>query len=196
MAERIYYLIDLVGIDNVMTELSVVKSQVYRYRSGNSAMSFEKVAILAKLAEVNINWLATGKGKPKGMYAMQGFETVAIPFHDGSGNAPFKIDKEFFELDINVVLDSAAAIKVPDDSMSHQLSPGGVCILNKSRLSGNGTFAVRVGGIMTIRKMQTQLNGSIKLKAANPLYDDIYITKEETNQLEVLGHVVWHGGNQ
>ncbi len=126
------------------------------------------------------------------MFTMQGYESVSIPFFDGSGNSPLRIDKEFFELDLNVPLDHAVAITVPDSSMSHKLQHGGTCVLNRKQLTGNGLFAMRVGGIMKIRKLQTMRDGAIQLTAENPQYADTLVSKEEGKTIEILGRVIWY----
>lgn len=123
---------------------------------------------------------------------MQGNETVSIPFFDGSGSSPFHMDKEFFDIDFNLPPDAAVAIKTLDEAMAPTFQIARVCILNQTHLTGNGTFAMRIGGNLTIRVMQRQLDGSLKLSAENPMYGEIIVPKDDEGLVEILGRVAWH----
>ena len=189
---RVAHLIDTIGINRVMDELDISQSQVYRYKSDPNGVAFTRIATLCRMAGFSMSWIETGKGVKKGAHTLLGQETITIPFFDGSGSSPFHMDKEFFDIDFNLPPDAAVAIKTPDEAMSPTFQIARVCILNQTQLTGNGTFAMRIGGNLTIRVMQRQLDGSLKLSAENPMYGEIIVPKDDEGLVEILGRVVWH----
>lgn len=84
---------------------------------------------------------------------------------------------------------------ITGDSMEPVFSDGDVCLVDRGerQIKSGSYYALRLGDTVHIKKLQ-RVKGKIKIISLNKSYKPIVIDpKEDTNNFEVLGKVLWVG---
>jgi phage repressor protein C with HTH and peptisase S24 domain len=84
-----------------------------------------------------------------------------------------------------------SAIRVEGDSMEPLLRSGDEIFVDRNKRSGEGVHVVRIGDALHVKQVQARGPGRIALISANDAYAPIELA---TNEIEVVGRVVWKGG--
>lgn len=100
------------------------------------------------------------------------------------------IEREHFNPDYLALINSRG------DSMAPTINPGDLLLIDHSpidRLS-NGIYVLNVDGDLFAKRVERQLDGSIRIISDNPKYPPQVISDEDSKKLTVVGRVVWAGG--
>ena len=89
-----------------------------------------------------------------------------------------------------------SAIRVDGDSMEGLLSDGDTVMIDHARnvLEGEAIYVIRLDDHLYAKRLQRQFDGSIQIISENKAYRDMVVPKEQLNDLEIIGRVVWAGG--
>lgn len=189
------------------------ESLLRKYSSG-SIPGLGKAAAIAKAANVNLLWLATGEG-PKDVDAgsikpTKGADTTEfafIPGYDvqvsaGTGVSPdgeqatrrlafrhrWLKYRGLNEKDLVMVFTKG-------DSMEPTISDGNTLMVDTSDTSpqDGAIYVIRNDGHLLVKRTQVAVGQGIWLISDNKEYDRQLVQFDETPDLEVIGRVVWIG---
>jgi len=57
----------------------------------------------------------------------------------------------------------------------------------------DGIYVVRLDNHLSVKRLQLDMKGGIYIKSDNPAYETLHITKDQMNDITVVGRVVWVG---
>lgn len=83
------------------------------------------------------------------------------------------------------------AIRVEGDSMEPVLRSGDEIFVDRNKRGREGIHVVRIGDALHVKRLQARAPGRIALVSENAAYAPIELASED---LEVIGRVVWKGG--
>lgn len=185
-------------------------SGLKRYLSGGEP-SRPKLIAMAKAANVNLLWLATGEG-PKQARLERGAdhhvandEYALIPLYDvtvSAGGGAFN-DQENILMRVPFLRKWLRAkglhekdlglVRVHGDSMEHTLNEDDLLLIDKSqrRPSNGHIYIVYVQGALIVKRLQMLPSGDVLVLSDNKLYPEERVSLE---QLDIVGRAVWKGG--
>lgn len=192
---------DALGID--------VKT-VDRWLKGTSMPKFSDVARVAQLADVTLDWIATGEGpKIKGEPPSTTIpDLVQIPHYDvqaSAGNGRFveeeKVLKtipfrpEFFTKNLGRNPKDMVIIDATGDSMIPTMNDRDLVMIDTSTASEPitaGIYAYTFEDAVFVKRLQRQPNGLL-VTSDNKHYREFRIGNEDLERFRLLGRVVWIG---
>ena len=185
--------------------LGISTSAMSGYRKRQS-LPMEQCIKIAEKTGVSLDWLILGKGDPKPQHqpqsAVQDYDdndAVWVPLYDvyasaGGGEDVWGEEVEqyipFSRLWLNqknLHSKSLSCVKVRGDSMEPTLNNGDVILVNSDRQVGDGVFVVRIGNLLRVKRLQTLLNGSLKISSDNPIYESETLNPKEDSDFAIIG---------
>lgn len=187
------------------------ESTIRGYLSG-SIPGLDKAAVLAKAAKVDLTWLATGEGQirpgesnPTSNTLEDEFALIPgyrIQVAAGAGSFPdteqpsrkLAFRRKWLryrglnEKDLVLVF-------AKGDSMEPTISDNNTVMIDTSNreLTDGSIYVIRTDHHLIVKRVQTLLGNNILLISDNKAYQPIEVTMAESNDLEVIGRVVWIG---
>ncbi|MBF0605051.1 MAG: helix-turn-helix transcriptional regulator [Nitrospirae bacterium] len=189
------------------------------YLSGESSPTMEKLLALAKAADINPGWLASGEGPMRygeteraslGMHAITDlqdefviaphiWDVAAIPEHLVQSHADqdakhLAFKKQWIE-QMSLDPSQIALFVVNDDAMVPTIMNGNILLvdLRKKEVQEDGVYVLHHCDALQLRRLQRDPRGFFHIRSDNPVYAPIILTPEEMRRLAVLGKVVWEG---
>ena len=163
-------------------------STVHNYLQAVSSPTLENLVLLAKAANVSVEWLATGKGFAKLVNVAPNNRVLEVPF--------INIENCLF-LDLSIFIDfqtkakELAALRVDTDVMHPTFSPGSVLLIDQSQKQ------LREGKVVVLHKEGNYLYKRIQvvsegycLGSDNSKYTAMFVNEESLSSFEVLGEVL------
>lgn len=212
LAERIRQCADLAGSGDELARLTAIPRRTLEYYlTGQSEPKVARCVDIAKAVGVDIGWLASGEGdKLKGVSVQFDPEDkyAYVPLYDArcsAGNGSWNEGAKILTMLAFTAyslrkqgLEPAqlSAIRVDGDSMEGMLSDGDTVMINHARrtLEGEAVYVIRLDDHLYAKRLQRQFDGSIHIISENKAYKDMIVPKQQLNELEILGRVVWAGG--
>ncbi len=179
------------GAPAVAKKLSVTKAAIYKWIKGQARLPFCEMYLLAKEADVTLDWLATGYDRRPDLGP--GFEeTGAASFDYGTefiriacyGPNP---DDTWCELvrrpaiavshryldELRMQPRDAALVEAEGEAMEREISAGDVLLVDRSveSIERDGVYLLFRGGKAHTRRARLLVEGSIQLIPANPEYE-------------------------
>ena len=210
LAERLK---KLIGDDSVLSfaqKCDIGASSMRKYLDGR-VPGLDKAAQIAEACNVNLKWLATGEGpmlqgglSSEETNAYVGIPRFAAELSAGNGSwnpenaetldhIPFT--KEFLSRRLGrAAEDGLIILSANGDSMDPLIGDGDLVMvdLKKQNLT-EGIFAFVLNGTARVKRMRQALNGDIEVMSDNPLYDTEILKKEDLEDFQIIGKVVWCG---
>ncbi|MCT4654397.1 MAG: hypothetical protein N4A65_01170 [Cohaesibacter sp.] len=165
----------------------------------------EHLIRISEHEEVSIDWMLKGKET----FSQESASYVGIPRFaaelsagNGSWNPenaetldhiPFT--KEFLSRRLGrATEDGLIILSANGDSMDPLIGDGDLVMvdLKKQNLT-EGIFAFVLNGTARVKRMRQALNGDIEVMSDNPLYDTEILKKEDLEDFQIIGKVVWCG---
>lgn len=89
-----------------------------------------------------------------------------------------------------------SAIQVNGDSMEPLLDDGDTVLIDHTRqsLEGEGIYVIHLDDHLYAKRLQRQFDGALHIISENKAYRDMVVPKEQLNELQIIGRVVWAGG--
>lgn len=212
LAERIRQCADIAGSGDELARLTAIPRRTLEYYlTGQSEPKVARCVDIAKAVGVDIGWLASGEGeKLKGTspqpVAVDRYAYVPLyDAHCSAGHGAWSEGaKVLTQLAFTAYslrkkgLDSTrlSAIRVDGDSMEGLLSDGDTVMIDHSRssLEGEAVYVIRLDDHLYAKRLQRQFDGSIHIISENKAYRDMVVPRDQLNDLEIIGRVVWAGG--
>lgn len=209
------------GKDKAAEIMDKSEKQVRRYLGGHEP-PLMAVASLAEASGLSLDWIVFGRGEPIALIEAKGHfphadqrarelmdEFVLVPRYDiraaaGGGSVIHSeqiVDYLAFKSDwvrhtLRVPPSALLLIEAMGDSMEDTISDGDLLLVNTSepRIKDNAIYALSVGGDLIVKRIQRRLDGTLIVKSDNARYDPEEVPPHMTDQLRVIGQVIWHGG--
>lgn len=192
-----------------------------QYLAGQSEPTRPALIVIARAANVGVEWLATG-GYPivpaadhwkvtenPVTYAGQGESAegyIRAPKYDlltGNGGVLHSeqiVDHLAFKggwlvRELGVEPHALALLSARGDSMEPTISQGDLLLLDLSqrRVDDEAIYALVVKDGVFAKRIQHLLDGMLSIRCDNPAYKEQLVPKEAAESLRVLGRVVWVG---
>lgn len=174
---------------------------------------------LAKTAGVRLEWLATGEGPKRGagqdlvippQAGPPAAGTVEVQRYDVGASAGRRrrgfledgrvVERMVFSEEwVRRVLrrnpDNLAVIEAWGDSMAPTIGDGDVLMLDiqPDGLKTGRIYVVEVDGELLVKRIQRRMTGQVVVLSDNAAYAPEELSREDVQQLRVIGEVVWSG---
>ncbi|WP_315368888.1 S24 family peptidase [Kingella oralis] len=201
--DRAKIAIDAKSDSDLARWLGVATSVISGYRR-RETVPLEQCIKIAEQTGVSLDWLILGKGDQQAQSnsTVQNYDdndAVWVPLYDVYASAGGGADiwgEEVEQLipfsrlwlnQKNLHSQDLACIKVRGDSMEPTLNNGDVILVNTARQVGDGVFVVRIGSLLRVKRLQTLLNGSLKISSDNPIYESETLNPKEDSDFAIIG---------
>jgi len=217
-AERLKVLIGNQSANAFAREVDIGESLVRKYLAG-ATPGIDKVAQIAKVKGVALDWLINGEGEmssvelPQLPQRVQATELEAkseftlVPRLDvqasaGAGRVTIGEDPlEYLAFQStwlrsrNINPAFARILTARGDSMEETIRDGDVLLVDTSvnRIRDNTIYVIVYGDMVLVKRVHGRLNGSLQLISDNPRYPAEELSAGEIEQLHVAGRVMWFG---
>lgn len=212
LAERIRQCADIAGSGDELARITAIPRRTLEYYlTGQSEPKVARCVEIAKAVGVDIGWLASGEGDiHRGMAAAtpDADKYAYVPLYDAHCSAghgswtegarvltmlaftSYSLRKKGLEVA------KLSAVRVDGDSMEGLLSDGDTIMIDHSRntLEGEAVYVIRLDDHLYAKRLQRQFDGSIHIISENKAYRDMAVPKDQLNELQIIGRVVWAGG--
>ena len=146
---------------------------------------------------------------PFGADILTGDDIVDIPRYKVSasaGNGVYAQEKDihkylgfnsaFIRSRLHASTENLFVMDVKGDSMEPTLRDGEVILIDRQRnhMKNDGMYVFRIDNDLIVKRVERRIDGSVLIKSDNPLYDTFTLHPGEQESVDVIGRVVWHGG--
>lgn len=200
-SERIEMLIAAVGGPTKAAELlKVSRATLHNWTSKPDArLPFDEIEALARAGGVSMDWVATGyERRPSTENSEQEF-VIVYRYEPGQSGTLVRMDENGGDIafrnewlkTINIKAGDAGLLVAHGDAMAPTISDGTTVIVDRSvtRVSADGIYAIAHGMVLTIRRVQILVDGSLKLLADNARYDPELVSAGRAADLKIAGRV-------
>ncbi|RWE55165.1 MAG: helix-turn-helix domain-containing protein [Mesorhizobium sp.] len=193
-------------------------STIRRYLLG-SMPGLDNLLVIAKAANVTLDWLATGEGPmraskeplfvtvqeggmPLGFVAVPKLEirpsagAGTLALHD-DGEPDIVAFREDWLRRIGISPKFARLMVAQGDSMRETINDGDLMIVDISirEFIDEAIYVLVYGGLVRLKRLQMLRNGLLLLKSDNPRYETEEVPLAEQPELIIGGRVRWAGGS-
>ncbi|MCU8168394.1 helix-turn-helix domain-containing protein [Vibrio vulnificus] len=184
---------------SIAQSIGLSKVAISRWERGHSVPSGDILKVLAKILEVDVEWLLTGKNNLE-------CESVAlVDFYDdvvasaGNGYSNESERAEQYPLPVSIVNNEGAknlaCIRVKGKSMMPVLADGSIVALNtnKNLIRDGMMYVIRQGDLLRV-KILIETPEHIIIRSYNPDFKDEYFAKHTVpdEDFVIVGQVIWH----
>lgn len=200
LAERIRQCAAIAGSGDELARMTGIPRRTLEYYlSGEREPKASRCVQIARAAGVEPGWLVSGEG-PMRSDMREDCELLAsclqVELHDpeesAEGPSTLSLPPEWLgrppEADHKLL-----AIRVEGDSMQPTLHSGDILLVDTSsrRIQDGQLFVLRDQCNLLIKRLQPALGGRVRVISDNPRYPEQLVYSQE---LEILGRVIWKGG--
>lgn len=200
---------------------NITYSTLHNYLTNISVPTLDNLIKLAKITNVDLNWLAMGRGNPP-RYPYNASQLEYKPYVDpvdSSGNLintsdfyfvpqysiktendnvpvhPVSLSKHWIDNTLLIDPIGLVSLEVQDDSMSPEFNDKDMVLVNTQDTTlRHGIYVLQIRDSLIIRRIQMLFNNHIKITSSNPIYDPIQLNINELpSDFSVVGRVVWFG---
>ncbi|SOC27021.1 XRE family transcriptional regulator [Stappia indica] len=175
--------------------------------------TLETLLAIARGANVEVNWLATGEGaktaseKPARTRAAIEEQFSMIPrlaVEASAGNGVLAHHEESTGLlafraewlrRMGINPTAARALTVKGDSMEPTIRDGDILLVDTSidHVRDNALYVVVLAGLVFVKRVHVRRDGSLTLISDNPVFPPEEVPANETEELSIAGRVMWFG---
>ncbi len=186
----------------------VSETALRAYLAGKSEPSRPALIAMADAAGVSVEWLAVGDRKPTAApEARIGDEFALVPLYDlevsaGGGAITDReniVSQIAFRRDwlrhVGLNINHLVSVSVRGDSMEPSIRDGDMLLVDTSQTDvvEDGIYVLRIDSHLLAKRLQRLVDGRLYIKSDNPAYERQELSKQDADQLEVIGRVVWSG---
>lgn len=205
---RIEALAALVGGKRELANLSGIhETQLYKYIKGTNAPSIAVAVALAAAGKVSLDWLLLGQ-EVRPQPVIEDDKYAYVPLYDARCSAGSGAWNEGAKIWTHLAFTryslqrkglnpaNLSAIQVNGDSMEPLLDDGDTVLIDHTRcsLEGEGIYVIHLDDHLYAKRLQRQFDGALHIISENKAYRDMVVPKEQLNELQIIGRVVWAGG--
>jgi phage repressor protein C with HTH and peptisase S24 domain len=194
------------SVADLARAVGVSDNAIYKWVSGRGQPSMLNLVHLARAARVSIEWLATGQESSRsapavgeaGEYVPPVRNPARVSIARGSAQSRQIVDylafkEEWIRRRLESDRQNVMLLEAMSDSMSPTIDEGDLMLvdLQDPHFRFDGVYLLRVGGELSVRRVQRRPDGKLMVRSDNPAYEPAVVAAEAVN---VVGHVVWSGG--
>ena len=198
-AERYNFIREKSGLSkkDFAESLGLSLSMNYQISSGRLKLPRELLERLSSIYKVNLHWFLTGtesSGLDDENVKIELYEQEAAAGH-GREVEDYP-EKTYFNIPYSLIQphrpDNLKAVYVSGDSMiGEHINDGDIVIFNTKQKEGNGVYVVTVGNSLYVKRVNFEIaNKAIVLISANPAYEPIRYSGNESDDINIAGRVV------
>ena len=198
-AERYNFIREKSGLSkkDFAESLGLSLSMNYQISSGRLKLPRELLERLSSIYKVNLHWFLTGtesSGLDDENVKIELYEQEAAAGH-GREVEDYP-EKTYFNIPYSLIQphrpDNLKAVYVSGDSMiGEHINDGDIVIFNTKQKEGNGVYVVTVGNSLYVKRVNFEIsNNAIVLISANPAYEPIRYSENESEDINIAGRVV------
>ncbi len=197
MAQRLGYAINTYGQTAIAKEIGISPTQAYRIANGKSKTTLETAMAICVLTDFNIDWVCFGRGPMMSNQELwehtSGFTLIESLDQIQKSNLSF--EPSFLNDTLKVTPAQIRVWQIDYKVALKTLERGFSLLVNIEDKKGGGLFVINVNGIKTVADIHQNIDGSatIKTNSDNPETDQL-LTASQLENLNILGRVIWHGG--
>jgi len=207
LAARIRLCADLAGSGDELARLTAIPRRTLEYYlTGQSEPKVARCVDIAKAAGVNIGWLASGEGAMHAdqAIAIGGEEFDLVPLsnvevsagHGRSAGEESHKSHMAFRRDWlrrkGLQAGQLTCVYARGDSMEPLVCNDNLLLVDLTRTSvAEGIYVLRVQDNLFVKRLQQQMDGSVRVISENPAYESQVVPKVALDELHVIGRVVW-----
>jgi phage repressor protein C with HTH and peptisase S24 domain len=189
----------------------VSESGFKKWLAGSAEPSLKNLVSIQDVTGVSLEWLVNGAGRMfrdvNGENAVPGYVYVPrydvrvsagtgqiVESEDVKGLLAFREDWVRSKLRRNPKY--LAVLEAFGDSMTPTISDGDIMLVDTSEMTvrGPAIYVVLAGNQAIVKRVELKMDGSLVVKSDNPAYEPYTYKADQTEELRVLGKVVWAGG--
>lgn len=188
-------------------ESGLSEGAIRSYLSGETYPTLDRLEQIARAAGVSAMWLAFGE-EQQVQRVIEDDKYSYVPLYDARCSAGHGSWSEGARILTHLAfttyslrkqgLDPSklSAIRVDGDSMEGLLSDGDTILIDHSRntLEGEAIYVIRLDDHLYAKRLQRQIGGGVAVISTNTAYQTMTVARENLNDLEIVGRVVWAGG--
>ncbi|MCB2251672.1 helix-turn-helix domain-containing protein [Pseudomonas chlororaphis] len=188
-------------------ESGLSEGAIRSYLSGETYPTLDRLEQIAKAAGVSAMWLAFGE-EQRTQHVIEDDKYSYVPLYDARCSAGHGSWSEGARVLTHLAFTTyslrkqgleparLSAIRVDGDSMEGLLSDGDTVLIDHGRntLEGEAVYVIRLDDHLYAKRLQRQIGGGVAVISTNPAYQTMTVAKENLNDLEIIGRVVWAGG--
>lgn len=206
IGDRLRWVRGQVTMDDLAEKLQVHRNTVARYENGDRMPDANYLnKVIEKFQNINPAWLLTGEGeKEKAFWAdaqakelLEGHFMVLTQLggETNTKHLDLAFSWKWLHQSLGVDVDKLAVVLISGDAMSPTLNDGDVAIVNveAKQVFNAGVYVVKVGDTLHVRRMQRGLDGTLTVRADNPIYQAEHFCGDDSSKLDIAGRVIWVG---
>ena len=188
-------------------ESGLSEGAIRSYLSGETYPTLDRLEQIAQAAHVSAVWLAFGE-QPVVPVVIEDEKYSYVPLYDARCSAGHGSWTEGARVLTHLAFTTyslrkqglepskLSAIRVDGDSMDGVLSDGDTVLIDHSRnsLEGEAIYVIRLDDHLYAKRLQRQIGGGVAVISANAAYQTMTVSRDNLNDLEIVGRVVWAGG--
>lgn len=201
---RLKKLASIAGSVNALARASgVSQGGLQRYMKGGEPTRRILIA-LASATQVSLNWLMTGEGSMRlnAQSAEGDFDLVPVwdvevsaghgrTADDAAATSRIAFRRDWLQ-SRGLRASSLGCVYARGDSMEPLICNDNLLLVDSSRTRvEEGIYVLRVNDGLFVKRLQQQMNGSVRIISENKEYSEQVIPKTELESLHVIGRVVW-----
>jgi phage repressor protein C with HTH and peptisase S24 domain len=214
-AERLEMAIGTTSVRAFASAIDLSEGALRKYLKGQSLPQIDKALLMARQANVSLDWLISGDGNQhtasaspvivvnnefEEEYSLVPGYHVSVSTGHGKiiDSEPIKRHLAFrrkwlkfrgFEASKLVVVFASG------DSMEPTIHNNNTLLVNTSdtKLTDGSIFVLRFGDELYAKRLQKRFDGDIRLISDNKEYEDQIVKADEIDKLHIIGKVVWIG---
>lgn len=102
--------------------------------------------------------------------------------------------RDWIRNNIHVSPESLSVITVRGDSMSGVLEDKDIILINHQDTNPyDGIYVLKINGELFVKRVQRLPENIIRVKSANPEYENFDVKLNENNEIKIIGRVLWFG---
>lgn len=194
LSGRLAYAIRSIGPSHVAKNTSLSLAQVSRLSRQMTSTTLENAADISQATGFLLHWIALGEG-PMKVDAEVWEQTNAfkkVGALDDSQKINMSFDSEFLEKDLNVAIENCRIWEVDYKISLNELERGFTLLLNTANSNTAGRFVIEMKGAYKVADIQTFIDGSYSIELDKDVKQTI--TQDQYEKLNIIGEVIWHGG--
>lgn len=173
----------------------------------------EKAVVIADVAGVSLDWLATGKGgegtehqrSTQQAGEVMGMEDYAfVPLYDAQCSAGPGAWNENCRVLTHICFtryslrkqgltpEHLSAVRNDGDSMYPDISNGDTVLIDHTRttIEGEGIYIIRLEDHLYAKRLQRNFDG-VSVISTNKEYREVVVPRDRLHELEIIGRAVW-----
>lgn len=185
--------------------LMISKSTVHNWKE-RSVIPYKEVCSTALEMGVSIEWLLTGKGEKT--QGTNNALSLSVPHYaiQASAGGGTLVEAEQIEQHLTlsrewlkregITSNDLIGIYTKGDSMEPTLINGDSLLIDRQQNaigSEGGIYVINYDGELFVKRVQKLLDGRIAVTSDNKNHLSIEISKNDLEQLKIIGRVVWFG---